>query len=184
MHDRWHGPIRRHCVCDILLVHALFSIIGILPNLRSPACHAIHKQAYRKRGAHWTFNAEKFVAALKHMRAAGCGSFPSFDHCVGDPIEDDVHVQASDKTVIVEGNYVLLSDVPPWNAAAECFDEAWLLDCPLDVCAERVYNRHLGTGLDAQTARARVRENDTPNGQFILDQLDRSKLSKTISCTH
>ncbi len=33
---------------------------------------------------------------------------PSFDHGVGDPVEDDIQVQAHHKYVLVEGNYLLL----------------------------------------------------------------------------
>lgn len=51
-----------------------------------PALHA-------RRGAHWTFNAERFVKDLTQARAAGAGRFPSFDHHVGDPVEDDIEVR-------------------------------------------------------------------------------------------
>lgn len=50
-----------------------------------PALHA-------RRGAHWTFNGEKFVADLTKARASGAGRFPSFDHHVGDPVEEDIEV--------------------------------------------------------------------------------------------
>ena len=33
---------------------------------------------------------------------------PSFDHAVGDPVEEDVHILQEHKVVFIEGNYVLL----------------------------------------------------------------------------
>jgi pantothenate kinase len=58
-----------------------------------PALHA-------RRGAHWTFNGERFVKELKQARATGAGRFPSFDHHVGDPVEDDIEV--SEETCSVD----------------------------------------------------------------------------------
>lgn len=47
---------------------------------------------HARRGAHWTFNAERFVKDLTQARALGAGRFPSFDHHVGDPLEDAIEV--------------------------------------------------------------------------------------------
>jgi pantothenate kinase len=41
-------------------------------------------EAHAKRGAHWTFNAEKLVEVLAEMRKNGHGKVPSFDHAAGD----------------------------------------------------------------------------------------------------
>lgn len=48
---------------------------------------------HARRGAHWTFNGERFVADLTQARASGAGRFPSFDHHVGDPVEDAIEVR-------------------------------------------------------------------------------------------
>lgn len=76
---------------------------------------------HARRGAHWTFNGAKFVQVKKNLpclnrmlahlftdesnaadkqdltraRATGTGLFPSFDHHVGDPIENDIAVRFS-----------------------------------------------------------------------------------------
>ncbi|CAD7701967.1 unnamed protein product [Ostreobium quekettii] len=65
-------------------------------------------KAYLHRGAHWTFDAAGFVAALRRIRETGAASLPSFDHGRGDPVEDDIKVQSGTRLVIVEGNYLLL----------------------------------------------------------------------------
>ncbi|EFJ45838.1 hypothetical protein VOLCADRAFT_105729 [Volvox carteri f. nagariensis] len=81
-------------------------------------------EAHARRGAPWTFDAAKFVDAVRRVRlAAGCttssstGSLgsdsegmmkvsvrlPSFDHGVGDPREGDIVVEADTAVVLVEG---------------------------------------------------------------------------------
>jgi pantothenate kinase len=40
-------------------------------------------ELHRRRGAHWTFNADRFIREMKEARAAGAGAFPSFDHHEG-----------------------------------------------------------------------------------------------------
>lgn len=45
-----------------------------------------------RRGAHWTFDVERFLEDIKNLRRTGEGSFPSFDHHIGDPIEDAIKV--------------------------------------------------------------------------------------------
>lgn len=73
------------------------------------------EEAHKRRGAPFTFNAERFVRDLTSARPARHGLFPSFDHGTGDPIENDIHLTPSHKLVIVEGNYVLLDDDPAQN---------------------------------------------------------------------
>lgn len=46
-------------------------------------------------------------------------------------------VEQSHAVVIVEGNYLLLKGVDPWDEASGLFDEAWAIRCPPEVCGER-----------------------------------------------
>ncbi|KXZ43864.1 hypothetical protein GPECTOR_78g52 [Gonium pectorale] len=108
------------------------------------------QEAHARRGAPWTFNAAKFVASVRRVReAADTGvavQVPSFDHGVGDPVEDDILIPAATAVVVVEGNYVLL-DNEPWCHLLELFDEAWFVDCPIDLAMERVFQRQTAIGL-------------------------------------
>ena len=38
------------------------------------------EEAHAKRGAHWTFNAHRFIDVVKEIKHMGRGSAPSFDH--------------------------------------------------------------------------------------------------------
>ena len=90
------------------------------------------EEAHARRGAHWTFNATAFVQAIRILKEtgaipwtlssavpessgllssgvdAGQAKMPSFDHAVGDPVEEDVNILQEHKIVFIEGNYVLL----------------------------------------------------------------------------
>ena len=49
---------------------------------------------------------------------AGRGKFPSFDHGIGDPVDDDIAVEPEHRVVLIEGNYVLLGARAPLIALA------------------------------------------------------------------
>ena len=46
-------------------------------------------------------------------------------------------VEPSHAVVIVEGNYLLLKGVDPWDGASALFDQTWAIRCPPQVCGER-----------------------------------------------
>lgn len=62
--------------------------------------------AHERRGAAFTFNAPVFVNCLRRLlddsQAAHPIPFPSFDHAVGDPVQDDVWVMPKHQVVLVE----------------------------------------------------------------------------------
>jgi pantothenate kinase len=51
-------------------------------------------------------------------------------------------VPSSTQVVLVEGNYLLLPE-EPWRQLRALFDEAWFVDCPLDVAMLRVLRRQV-----------------------------------------
>lgn len=53
------------------------------------------EEAYRRRGSHWTFNGKRFLRDVGEAKKAGRGSFPGFDHAVGDPVENALQVYIS-----------------------------------------------------------------------------------------
>ncbi|XP_061993809.1 putative uridine kinase C227.14 [Rosa rugosa] len=82
------------------------------------------EEAHARRGAPWTFNPELLPKSLKTLRSQGSVYAPSFDHGVGDPVEDDIFVSIQNKVVIVEGNYLFL-DNGVWKEISSMFDEKW-----------------------------------------------------------
>lgn len=89
------------------------------------------EEAFRRRGAPFTFDAAPFVdlvRALHDLPVAGADApptvlaAPSFDHATGDPVSDAVAISSSCKIILVEGNYTLLT-VEPWSQIAMLADE-------------------------------------------------------------
>jgi pantothenate kinase len=134
--------------------------------------------AHQRRGAPFTFNAARFVRDLSAARRSGAGAFPSFDHGIGDPIENDIQLKAVEhRLVMVEGNYLLLSD-EPWCQLQSLFDESWFLDAHPDTIRRRVAGRFLATGLAQEAAHQRVESNDIPNAELVITS--RSKADRII----
>ncbi|KAM3688796.1 hypothetical protein ACB098_10G181000 [Castanea mollissima] len=80
------------------------------------------EEAHARRGAPWTFNPELLLSCLQTLRNQGSVYVPSFDHGIGDPVEDDIFVSLQHKVVIVEGNYLLLDD-GVWKEISSIFNE-------------------------------------------------------------
>lgn len=125
------------------------------------------KEAHARRGAPWTFNPALLLNCLKKLRNEGSVYVPSFDHGVGDPVEDDIFVSLQHKVVIVEGNYLLLEE-GTWKDISDMFDEKWFIDVNLDTAMQRVEARHISTGKPPDVAKWRVDYNDRPNAELIV----------------
>jgi pantothenate kinase len=130
-------------------------------------CSRCLQEAYARRGAHWTFDGAAFVAAIRRLKQQGAASLPSFDHGVGDPIEDDIQIDAARHAVVlVEGNYLFLEQ-EPWVQLRELFDDAWFVDCPVDLAMQRVFDRQVGIGLAPEVSLGRIAGNDRPNALLV-----------------
>uniref|UniRef100_A0A1J3D2T5 Phosphoribulokinase/uridine kinase domain-containing protein n=1 Tax=Noccaea caerulescens TaxID=107243 RepID=A0A1J3D2T5_NOCCA len=125
------------------------------------------KEAHARRGAPWTFDPALLLNCLKKLRNEGSVYVPSFDHGVGDPVEEDIFVSLQHKVVIVEGNYVLLED-GSWKDISDMFDDKWFIDVNLDTAMQRVETRHISTGKPPDVAKWRVDYNDRPNAELIM----------------
>lgn len=124
------------------------------------------EEAHARRGAPWTFDPTLLLKCLKTLRDEGSVYVPSFDHGVGDPIEDDIFVSLQHKVVIVEGNYLLL-DEGVWNEISSTFDEKWFIEVDIDTSMRRVLKRHISTGKTPDIAKWRIEYNDRPNAELI-----------------
>ncbi|KAL6214620.1 hypothetical protein ACLB2K_014052 [Fragaria x ananassa] len=125
------------------------------------------EEAHARRGAPWTFNPELLLKSLKTLRSQGSVYAPSFDHGVGDPVEDDIFVSIQNKVVIVEGNYLFLDD-GVWNEISSMFDEKWFIEVDIDKSVQRVLKRHIATGKPPDVAKWRIEHNDRPNAETII----------------
>lgn len=136
------------------------------------------EEAFARRGADWTFDGKKFLNDLKLLKESNSFSFPSFDHAMGDPVENAIQVSSSDvDIVIIEGNYLLLPD-KPWCELRDdkVIDFFIFLRAELDVVNDRVYKRHIAVGNLPEIARIRVASNDSLNASKILACADRADM--------
>ena len=133
------------------------------------------QNAHARRGAAFTFDADKFVALVKKLREPLLPETrtlyaPSFDHAKKDPVADDIPIAPSVRIVIFEGNYCSLNH-GPWKEAADLMDELWFIDVDFQVARKRLINRHVKAGISKSEAEAakRADENDLVNGKEIMD---------------
>nr|GMD13915.1 putative uridine kinase C227.14 isoform X1 [Ipomoea batatas] len=124
-------------------------------------------EAHARRGAPWTFDPNLLLKCLKALRDQGSVYAPSFDHGVGDPVEDDIFVSVHHKVVIVEGNYLLLEE-GVWKDISSIFDEKWFIDVDIEKSMQRVLKRHIATGKPPDVAKWRIDYNDRPNAELIM----------------
>lgn len=132
-------------------------------------------EAFSRRGCPWTFDPERLLRCLTNLRNKGSACVPSFDHGMGDPIEDDIFVSLQHKVVIVEGNYLLL-DEDVWRDISSVFDEKWFIDVDIDKAMQRVVKRHMSTGMPLDVAQWRVDYNDRPNAELVMNSKKRADL--------
>lgn len=127
------------------------------------------QSAYTRRGAPFTFDAQRFVADLITAKTTGHGSFPTFEHSVADPVENAITYD-SDHTdlVFVEGNYLLLNS-KPWNRLkAEVFDLTCWLDVSVMESCERVHQRNMDLGMSPQASLHKIANNDRLNAKLVF----------------
>ncbi|XP_031267616.1 putative uridine kinase C227.14 isoform X1 [Pistacia vera] len=125
------------------------------------------KEAHARRGAPWTFDPLLLLNCLKNLKNQGSVYAPSFDHGVGDPVEDNIFVSLQHKVIIVEGNYLFLEE-GDWKDISSMFDEKWFIDVDLDMAMQRVIKRHISTGKPPDVAKWRIEYNDRPNAELIM----------------
>ena len=122
--------------------------------------------ALTRRGSPWTFDPQALGEHLHALRGGLGVSWPGFEHGVGDPVPDAVHIAPSTRLVLIEGLY-LLHTGHGWNLADQ-FDERWFLDVPTDVAMDRLIARHMSAnGHSREVAEARLAVNDRLNAEIV-----------------
>ena len=121
-----------------------------------------------RKGAPATFDVAGFAATLARVRAdRGTVIVPTFDRQLDLARAGAREITPDHRTVIVEGNYLLL-DEPPWPTIARTYDVTVFLHVPEAVVEGRILSRWRRHGLDERAARTRALENDVPNAALVL----------------
>ena len=109
---------------------------------------------------------KQFAAA----KAAGEAILPTYSRELSDPVEGGVRLLKRHKLVLVEGNYLLLTDEPwreLWDGDGALLDERWFVATTVDDAMARVTRRHVAVGRTPEEAKARADGNDRPNGELV-----------------
>jgi pantothenate kinase len=134
-------------------------------------------EAFAKRGAAWTFDAEGVVGLVTKLRdsredLSKVHEVPGFDHALKDPVPGAIKITPDVRILILEGNWLLL-DESPWLAISKLVDDTWFVDVDPQLALTRVAKRHLASGIEKNWARAllRAQTNDMVNGELVRAKL-------------
>jgi pantothenate kinase len=123
----------------------------------------------QRKGAPDTFDAFGFIALLQRLRVQTANEVvyaPSYERTLEENVAGAIAVQPSTPLIVVEGNYLLLSD-SPWDQVQALLDETWFVDVPQDLRLSRLTQRHQQFGRNAKDAADWVQHTDEPNARRI-----------------
>ena len=127
------------------------------------------------KGAPHTFEGADFVSFLHHLKhATGPVSGPGYSRKIEDTVENAFTVQPEARILIVEGNYLLLTE-GPWAGVKPLLDYSVFIDVPRDVVQARLLKRHGEEGLFTEERNlAHIERNDLPNYDLVCLSQDRA----------
>ena len=121
-----------------------------------------------RKGAPETFDFHGFKSMLQRLKSLSNDiAVPLFDREADLARAGAAVVKASDRIVVVEGNYLLLNEAP-WNELAGLFDYTVFLDVPRGALAHRLVQRWIDHGMPEEEARARAFSNDMVNAERVI----------------
>lgn len=127
------------------------------------------------KGAPHTFEGAAFVSFLHHLKqATELVHGPGYSRKIEDTVEDAFAVQPEVKVLVVEGNYLLLTD-GPWAGVRSLLDYAVFVHVPRDIVEARLMKRHGEEGLFSEERnRAHIVRNDLPNYDLVEGSRERA----------
>ena len=121
-----------------------------------------------RKGAPATFDVAGFTSTLGRVRRdKGSVVAPAFDRRLDLARGGAIEIAPRHRTIVVEGNYLLLNEAP-WSSLARAYDGSVFLHVPESLVRERILARWRRHGLDERAASARALENDIPNASLVL----------------
>lgn len=128
------------------------------------------EEAFARRGATWTFDAEALAQRLQLLRDSyqkQAVTWPAFEHEIGDPVEEAQTIEPHTRLILVEGLY-LLHQADDWENVSRLFDERWFLDTPFDLSMQRLTRRHMAAwNMTQSEAEQRIASNDRLNAELV-----------------
>ncbi len=125
-------------------------------------------QRHPWKGAPDTFDVGGLRSVLARLRARdeATVAVPVFDRSIEIARAGGRLIPQTAEIIVAEGNYLLLSRAP-WDSLAPFFDLRVLIAVSEDVLRERLGARWVHYGLTPEGIRAKLEENDLPNGRVV-----------------
>lgn len=133
------------------------------------------------KGAPHTFEGADFVNFLHHLKVAKTAvSGPGYSRKIEDVVENAFTVGPDVRVLVVEGNYLLLTE-GPWTGVKPLLDYSIFIDVPRDIVKARLLRRHGEEGLFSEERnRAHIERNDLPNYDLVCLSQDRADVIITM----
>jgi pantothenate kinase len=130
-----------------------------------------------RKGSPETFAALDFVQSVATLTGAADADlwFPDFDREADEPRPDHVQVAATDRIVVIEGNYLLL-DEQPWVQLRVSIDAIGYVEVDSATRITRLIDRHVRFGRSVEEATAFVFESDERNTEVVEDSRHNASL--------
>ena len=137
------------------------------------------------KGAPHTFEGAEFVNFLHHLKVAKTEvSGPGYSRKIEDVVENAFTVSADVRVLVVEGNYLLLTE-GPWAGIKPLLDYSVFIDVPRDIVKARLLKRHGEEGLFSEERnRAHIERNDLPNYDLVCLSQDRADVVIAMDVEH
>lgn len=124
-----------------------------------------------RKGAPHTFDTGGLAATLARLSADdGCEvAVPVFDRAIEIARAGARIIGPRIRTVVIEGNYLLLDD-PAWTPLRRFFDLTAMLDVPEETLRRRLTERWVGFGFSGDALEAKLSGNDLINMRIVLEK--------------
>ncbi|MEN3305375.1 MAG: hypothetical protein V7603_1577 [Micromonosporaceae bacterium] len=121
-----------------------------------------------RKGAPETFDAAGFVHLLRRLREPGTEIVyaPTFNRALNESIGSAVPVPARVRTIVVEGNYLLVPK-QPWAPVRDLLDLALYVEAPDGPRVDALLRRQRARGLSRAAAQDWVYRSDEANAALI-----------------
>jgi len=129
-----------------------------------------------RKGAPETFDTAGFSSVLQRLLDEDEVAVPTFDRTLDKAIAASAIIGPEHRTILVEGNYLLLRQ-PAWQAFGARWAYRIFLDVPFPELERRLIDRWITHGLDAVAARTRAMTNDFPNAKLVIGQSEPADLT-------
>jgi pantothenate kinase len=159
-----------------LLVTALGPTAALLPmdGYHLPQARLRELGRRERMGAPDTFDVPAFVDAVSRVRNSGSTQYAAdFDRAIEEPVPDALAFQPELRTILVEGNYLLLDD-GGWRGVRELLDVSFFVDVEPGIRQQRLIERHVRFGKSDEDARAWALGPDESNARIIRGSAHRA----------